>query len=94
MNQKLTQIFSNCDEQYVENTVLYAISDAAHLTIDEDGEEEVDADTLLDIALKGMLIKLDNAYYVPTLIEETGGYITVTCAGNGTAKVFYSSEQV
>ena len=94
MNGKLTQIFANCDEQFIKQTVLYAITDAAHLTMDEEGEEEIDKDNLLDLALKGIVIKVDNAYYVPTVIEETGAYLTITCAANGTAKTFYSSEQV
>lgn len=80
-------------EQYIKNLVLYASADAAHVTTDSKHANEVDKDTLLELVLKGAVIKVDTAYYIPTKVEETSGYLTVTCAADGTAKTFYSSEQ-
>ena len=80
-------------EQYIKNIVLYASADASHVTTDETHKDKLDKDTLLELVLKGAVIKLDTAYYIPTKVEETSGYLTVTCAADGTAKTFYSSEQ-
>lgn len=87
-------IFADEGEQYIKNLVLYASADATHVTTDSKHKNKVDKDTLLELVLKGAVIKLDTAYYIPTKVEETSGYLTVTCAADGTtAKTFYSSEQ-
>ena len=80
-------------EQYIKNIVLYASADASHVTTDETHKDKLDKDQLLELILKGAVIKVAMKYYVPTIAEVTSGYLTVTCAADGTAKTFYSSEQ-
>lgn len=86
-------IYAQEGEQYIKRVVLYAAADASHVTIDEEHTQEIDKDELLELVLKGAVIKVDTKYYVPTMVEETAGYLTVKCAADGTAKTFYSSEQ-
>lgn len=88
-------IFSRVEDEHIRNLVLYATADASHLTLDKEGEKEITKENLMELLMRGyVIISLDNEYLIPTKFSITGSYVTVVCAGNGTAKTFYSKEQV
>lgn len=92
--RKTNTVYAQEGEQYIKRVVLYAAADASHVTTDAKHTQKLDKEQLLDLVLKGVVIKVDTKYYIPTMVEETAGYLTVKCAADGTAKTFYSSEQV
>lgn len=88
------KVFSTLDLKNVKNVILHATADAGHLSLDKAGKNKVDKDELLHLLTTGVLIKLDDVFYIPSQFSVTGTYVTVICAADGTtAKTFYSSEQ-
>lgn len=92
--RQLNKVYSGYEDKNVKTIVLYATSDSGHLSIDDKGKTKLNKDELLSLLMKGfVVVELDDAYYVPTKFSVTGTYVTVVCAGDGTPKTFYSSEQ-
>ena len=78
----------------MKTIVLHATSDSGHLSIEDNGKTELNKYELLSLLMKGfVVVELDDAYYIPTKFSVTDSYVTVVCAGDGTAKTFYSKEQ-
>lgn len=87
-------IFRRVEDEHLRNLVLYATADASHLTLDKEGDKKIDKENLMELLMRGyVIISLNNEYLIPTKFSITGSYITVKCAGDGTAKTFYSKEQ-
>ena len=87
-------IFSRVEDEHIRNLVLYATADASHLTLDKEGNKKIDKENLMELLMRGyVIISLNNEYLIPTKFSITGSYVTVICAGDGTAKTFYSKEQ-
>lgn len=88
-------IFRRVEDEHLRNLVLYATADASHLTLDKEGNKKIDKENLMELLMRGyVIISLDNKYLIPTEFSITGSYVTVKCSGDGTAKTFYSKEQV
>ena len=86
-------IFSRVEDEHIRNLVLYATADASHLTLDKEGNKKIDKENLMELLMRGyVIISLNNEYLIPTKFSITGSYVTVICAGDGTAKTFYSKE--
>ena len=87
-------IFRRVEDEHLRNLVLYATADASHLTLDKEGTKKIDKENLIELLMRGyVIISLNNEYLIPTKFSITGSYVTVICAGDGTAKTFYSKEQ-
>ena len=87
-------IFRRVEDEHLRNLVLYATADASHLTLDKEGNKKIDKENLMELLMRGyVIISLNNEYLIPTKFSITGSYVTVICAGDGTAKTFYSKEQ-
>lgn len=87
-------IFRRVEDEHLRNLVLYATADASHLTLDKEGDKKIDKENLMELLMRGyVIISLNNEYLIPTKFSITDSYVTVICAGNGTAKTFYSKEQ-
>lgn len=92
--RQLNKVYSGYEDKNVKTIVLHATSDSGHLSIDDKGKTKLNKDELLSLLMKGfVVVELNDAYYVPTKFSVTSSYVTVVCAGDGTAKTFYSSEQ-
>ena len=87
-------IFRRVEDEHLRNLVLYATADASHLALDKEGNKKIDKENLMELLMRGyVIISLNNEYLIPTKFSITGSYVTVICAGDGTAKTFYSKEQ-
>lgn len=87
-------IFRRVEDEHLRNLVLYATADATHLTLDKKGTKKINKENLMELLMRGyVIISLNNEYLIPTKFSITGSYVTVICAGDGTAKTFYSKEQ-
>ena len=87
-------IFRRVEDEHLRNLVLYATADGTHLTLDKKGTKKIDKENLMELLMRGyVIISLNNEYLIPTKFSITGSYVTVICAGDGTAKTFYSKEQ-
>lgn len=92
--RQLNKVYSGYEDKNVKTIVLHATTDSGHLSIDDKGKTKLNKDELLSLLMKGFVVaELDDAYYVPTKFSVTSSYVTVVCAGDGTPKTFYSSEQ-
>ena len=92
--RQLNKVYSGYEDKNVKTIVLHATADSGHLSLDDKGKNKLNKDELLSLLMKGfVVVELEDAYYVPTKFSVTGTYVTVVCAGDGTAKTFYSSEQ-
>ena len=87
-------IFRRVEDEHLRNLVLYATADGTHLTLDKKGTKKINKENLMELLMRGyVIISLNNEYLIPTKFSITGSYVTVICAGDGTAKTFYSKEQ-
>lgn len=87
-------IFRRVEDEHLRNLVLYAKDSDPHLTLDKEGNKKIDKENLMELLMRGyVIISLNNEYLIPTKFSITGSYVTVICAGDGTAKTFYSKEQ-
>lgn len=87
-------IFRRVEDEHLRNLVLYATADGSHLTLDKKGTKKINKENLMELLMRGyVIISLNNEYLIPTKFSITGSYVTVICAGDGTAKTFYSKEQ-
>ena len=87
-------IFSRVEDEHIRKLVLYAKADGQHLTLDKEGKKEITKEDLMELLMRGYaIISLNNEYLIPTKFSTNGSYVTVVCAGDGTAKTFYSKEQ-
>ena len=92
--RQLNKVYSGYEDKNVKTIVLHATADSGHLLIDDKGKTKLNKDELLSLLMKGfVVVELNDAYYVPTKFSVTSSYVTVVCAGDGTPKTFYSSEQ-
>lgn len=91
--EKVTKLFGKECEKHVVGLVVYAEADQGKLTTDEAGKVELTKDQAFDLLVRGAIIKLGTVYYKPVKFEGTSGYLTVTTAGDETAKVFYTAEK-
>ena len=87
-------IFRRVEDEHLRNLVLYAKDSDPHLTLDKEGNKKIDKENLMELLMRGyVIISLNNEYLIPTKFSITGSHVTVICAGDGTAKTFYSKEQ-
>ena len=87
-------IFRRVEDEHVRNLVLYAKDSDLHLTLDKKGTKKIAKEDLMELLMRGyVIISLNNEYLIPTKFSITDSYVTVICAGDGTAKTFYSKEQ-
>lgn len=87
-------IFRRVEDEHLRNLVLYAKDSDPHLTLDKEGNKKIDKENLMELLMRGyVIISLNNEYLIPTKFSITDSYVTVICAGDGTAKTFYSKEQ-
>ena len=87
-------IFRRVEDEHLRNLVLYAKDSDPHLTLDKEGNKKIDKENLMELLMRGyVIISLNNEYLIPTKFSITDSYVTVKCAGDGTAKTFYSKEQ-
>lgn len=67
----MEKIFIDAEEKYVGGVVLYGNGDDSVLTFDAAHENQVPAETLKGLFLKGILIvKNDNKFYKPVRLED------------------------
>ena len=87
-------IFRRVEDEHLRNLVLYAKDSDPHLTLDKEGNKKIDKENLMELLMRGyVIVSLNNEYLIPTKFSITDSYVTVICAGDGTAKTFYSKEQ-
>ena len=87
-------IFRRVEDEHLRNLVLYAKDSDPHLTLDKKGTKKINKENLMELLMRGyVIVSLNNEYLIPTKFSITGSYVTVICAGDGTAKTFYSKEQ-
>lgn len=91
---KLERVFGDECEKYVVGIVLHAHTDGK-IYADSVHKVGLNKDEVKALLIRGAVIELSGAYYKPVKFEvaSSTNYLTVTTAGDTTAKVFYSSEK-
>lgn len=97
--KQFTKIYADAEEKFVKNVILYGKNGDKYLYSDVDMTEngKIDADTMMELLQKGVLIKYEDAMYVPVFYKKSGSITTVTIAtkiatGASTAVEFNSKE--
>lgn len=90
---KVEKVFGDECEKYVVGVVLYAEADEGTVSLDVAGKETLTKDEAFALLVRGAIIKCGTAFYKPVMFAETSGYLTITTAGDATAKVFYTNEK-
>lgn len=91
---KVNTVMADCDEQFVKAFMLYAEADDGNLFFDEAHKNGVSKDQLFELFAKGIVIKLDDAYFKPVHYKVTGSYAQVDVYDDTAAsKTFFSSEK-
>lgn len=70
MDKRLTVIYADAAEKFVKNVVLYGHSNV--LYYDEAHTEVVNGAELENLFLKGLVVKLDQAYHLANVFEIDG----------------------
>lgn len=91
---KVNTVMADCDEQFVKTFMLYAKADDGNLFFDETHKNGVSKDQLFELFAKGIMIKLDGAYFKPVHYKVIGSYAQVNVYDDTAAsKTFFSSEK-
>lgn len=96
----MTVVYSDAEEKYVKNVVLYGKTANNYLYTDSKCSEvnKVDKDTLLNLCKKGVIISYNNTYYMPLFFKEESGvsvsvtFATAVSASASAATTLYSKE--
>jgi len=91
---KLERVFGDECEKYVVGIVLHAHTDSK-IYADTAHKEGLTKDEVKALLIRGAVIEAAGVFYKPVKFEvaSSTNYLTVTTAGDTTAKVFYSSEK-
>lgn len=74
----LKRIFENASDLHVRARIIYTNEDVTTAYIDPTGVFVIDADTLKDLYLKGLIVSDNGVLYTPISMEEDNGEVTVT----------------
>lgn len=69
---KKENIYAKADEKYVKTTVLYANSSKALFYDKEAKTDKVMKADLQELFLKGIVVSMNDVYYVPVCLKATG----------------------
>lgn len=89
----MNAIYGNSEQKYVKNVILYSKTGKTNLYVDAacTDNAELDRETVLNIAMTGLIVCYDDEYYFPIAFADETTYASVTIA---TAVDSSSSESV
>ena len=101
--QKMDHVYGNAEEKYTKTTILYGKSGDSYLYSDAEGAtgateaKRVDAETLLDLCQKGLIVSYGGVFYNHLYFSESSGSVGVTfataiSASASAATTLYSKE--
>lgn len=85
-------IFADSEDKFVKNVLVYADADDGHLFYDSAKSIKIPKDELKDLFMKGMIIFLTDAYYIPVGYKESGSEASVNAYNDTASLTFYSAE--
>lgn len=88
----MDKIYMDAKDQNVAANVVYYNGTDLKVFVDPKYENQIEADDLLDLCLKGVVVRIgENSYAVPTAFEkDSGGIVKLSVTIGGTAKVLLS----
>lgn len=88
----MDKIYMDAKDKNVAVNVVYYNGADLKVFVDPKYENQIEADDLWDLCLKGVVVQTgENAYAVPAAFEkDSGGIVKLTVAIGGTAKVLLS----
>lgn len=88
----MNKIYMDAKDKNVAVNVVYYNGTDLKVFVDPEYENQIEANDLWDLCLKGVVVQTgENAYAVPTAFEkDSGGIVKLTVAIGGTAKVLLS----
>lgn len=88
----MDKIYMDAKDKNVAVNVVYYNGADLKVFVDPKYENQIEADDLLDLCLKGVIVRIgENAYAVPTVFEkDSGGIAKLTVTIGDTAKVLLS----
>lgn len=92
--KNMNVVYADAEEKYIKNVILYGHTDK-YLYIDEAHKTKVDAETLMNLCKKGLIVVYNGFHCAPICFKENSGHIEVTVATGTTSltgAVLYSSE--
>lgn len=80
--KKYTKIYADAEEKFVKNVVLYGKTGDKYIYSAKEATEKdkIDAETLLDLLHKGVIVSYADAFYIPVLYKISAGVTTLTIA--------------
>lgn len=91
---KLDAIFSDADEKWIKNIVLYANGKDNYLYVDKTFTEayRVTKKVLIEIFKKGLVIFCDGFFYFPISLSVVGDYVSIDIS-DGTKIITFDSVE-
>ena len=90
----MEKIFSNAEEKFVKNVVVYGNANKAYY--DAEHKDQIPAAELLNMCRKGnVLVVYNNAFYFPVAFKEVKNVVTVSIydvLATAAAKVDFASK--
>lgn len=97
--KKYTKVYADAEEKFVKNIVLYGKNSDKYIYSAKEATEndKIDAETLLELLHKGVIVSYEDAFYIPVLYKNSAGVTTLTIAtkiatGASTAMELNSKE--
>lgn len=100
--QKADCVYGNAEEKFVKNVILYGKSGDSYLYSDAEGAtasteaKRIDAETLMNMLKKGVLVSYGGAFYAPVIFKDNSGVVEVTIvtavSTSSSSVVLYSKE--
>lgn len=75
-------VYADAEEKFVKAVVLHGKNGDKYVYSKKEATEadKIDADTLLELLHKGVIISYEGAFYVPVLYKKSAGVTTLTIA--------------
>lgn len=89
----MKKIYMNASDKFVAAREVYADAKDGHLFSDETKKVKLKKDEVKELFMKGVIVKLDNAYFRLTHIKESGSGVVVA-SYDGTEAYTFKSEEV
>lgn len=80
--KKYTKVYADAEEKFVKNIVLYGKNSDKYIYSAKEATEndKIDAETLLELLHKGVIVSYEDAFYIPVLYKNSAGVTTLTIA--------------